>query len=117
MAPAAMLATIIMQISSQLGTLSPRRIMHAAVARPPASTCPSAPRFQKRILNAGVTARETHNKMAIFWHRIQIFRLVPKAPSNMVMYTWMGSSPVISVVATAHTTKARMMAAPRMPHA
>ena len=79
-APAAMAETVITQISSQLGSLSPSRIMQAAVARPPIRIWPSPPTFQKRILNAGVTARETHRRMARFWPKIHIFRLEPKAP-------------------------------------
>ena len=86
MAPAAMLATIITQMRSQLGILSARQIMQAAVARPPISTCPSPPMFQKRILNAGVRAREMHRRMARFCSKIQIFLVVPKAPANMVAY-------------------------------
>ena len=58
--------------------------MQAAVARPPMSTWPSPPMFQKRILNAGVTARETQSSMAMFCNRIQIFLVVPKAPLIMV---------------------------------
>jgi len=37
-APAAMAATIIRRMSTGPGTLSPRQIMHAAVARQPMST-------------------------------------------------------------------------------
>ena len=83
MAPAKILATTITIISSQLGILSPSRIMQAAVARPPIRIWPSPPTFQKRILNAGVTARETHNRMAIFCPKIHTFRSLPKAPLNM----------------------------------
>ena len=39
--------------------------------------------FQKRIWNAGVTARETHSKMAMFCSSTQILREVPNAPSSM----------------------------------
>ena len=66
MAPASMEAKTMMTISSQLGILSPSKIMQAAVARPPMRIWPSPPTFQKRILNAGVTARDTTSKMAMF---------------------------------------------------
>ena len=65
-APARTLDTTITIISSQLGILSPSRIMQAAVARPPIRIWPSPPTFQNRILNAGVTARETHSRIARF---------------------------------------------------
>ena len=65
-APASMEAKTMMTISSQLGILSPSKIMQAAVARPPMRIWPSPPTFQKRILNAGVTARDTTSKMAMF---------------------------------------------------
>ena len=83
MAPAAMPATAMMTMSSQFGTLSPMRIMQAATASAPARTWPSAPMFQKRILKAGVTAREMHSSMARFCSSTQVRRAVPKAPSNM----------------------------------
>ncbi len=57
--------------------------MQAAVARHPARICPSPPMFQKRILNAGVTARETHSSMAVFCSVTQMRREVPKAPFSM----------------------------------
>ena len=82
-APATMDATIITQISSQLGTLSASRIMQEAVARQPIRVWPSAPMFQKRIRKAGVTAREMHSRIATFWKVIQVLRAVPKAPSIM----------------------------------
>ena len=65
-APAAMLAIIIMIIRRVLGILFPNRIIHDAVARDPISTWPSPPIFQKRILNAGVTAIDTQSRIAIF---------------------------------------------------
>ena len=58
--------------------------MQAAVARPPMSTCPSPPMFQKRILNAGVTARETQSRIAISCSSTQNLRTVPKEPSMIV---------------------------------
>ena len=79
-APAAMLATIMQRITAPLDILSARQIMQAAVARPPMSTWPSAPMFQKRILKAGVTAREMPSRMARFCRVIQVLRAVPKAP-------------------------------------
>ena len=42
--------------------------MQVVVARQPIRVCPSAPMFQKRILNAGVTAKEIPSKTATFWH-------------------------------------------------
>ena len=83
-APAAMLVTVMSAMRSQLGILSPSRIMHAAAARPPIRTCPSAPMFQKRILNAGVTASEMHSRMARFWKVVQVLRAVPNAPVRIV---------------------------------
>ena len=65
-APAATAARIMVQISSQLGSLSARSIMQAAVARQPARVCPSAPMFQKRMRKAGVTAREMHSSTDMF---------------------------------------------------
>ena len=82
--PAAMAATRETRISAALGSLSPRQIMQAAVARHPMSTWPSAPMFQKRILNAGVTAREMPSSTARFWNVTQDFRAEPKAPLKMV---------------------------------
>ena len=70
--------------SSPLGILSPRVIMQVAAARQPMSTWPSAPMFQKRILNAGVTAREIPSRMATFSQVVQLLRAVPKAPLRMV---------------------------------
>ena len=58
--------------------------MQAAVARQPMSTCPSAPIFQNRILNAGVTAREIPSSTARFWNVTQVFRAEPKAPLKIV---------------------------------
>ena len=52
-------------ISAPFETVSPSSTMHAAAAIAPASTCPSAPRFQQCILNAGVTAREIMSKIAV----------------------------------------------------
>ena len=83
MAPAAMPATASMMMSSQPGTESPMSIMQAATASAPARTWPSAPMFQKRILNAGVTAREMHSSIARFCSSTQVLREVPKAPSNI----------------------------------
>ena len=79
-----MLATIMQRITMPLDRVSARQIMQAAVARPPMRTCPSAPMFQKRILKAGVTAREMPSRMARSWAVIQVRRAVPKAPSKMV---------------------------------
>ena len=54
--------------------------MQAAVARQPMSTWPSAPMFQKRILNAGVTASEMPSRIARLWNVTQLLRDVPNAP-------------------------------------
>ena len=40
--------------------------------------------FQKRILNAGVTASEMPSRTARFWNVTQDFRAVPNAPWKMV---------------------------------
>ena len=82
-APAAMLDTIMQRMIAQLGSTFRRQIMHAAHASAPASTCPSAPMFQKRILNAGVTASEMHSSTARFWNSTHVLRAVPKPPSRM----------------------------------
>ena len=84
MAPASSAAAKEMRISSPLDTLPPSRIMQAVVARQPISVCPSAPMFQKRILNAGVTAREIPSSTATFCHVTQLLRAVPKAPLRIV---------------------------------
>ncbi len=86
-APAAMLLTAMQAITAQLGSVSPRQIMQAADARAPIRACPSPPIFQKRILNAGVTARETHSSMAMFCSSTQNLRGVPKEPLKMAAYT------------------------------
>ena len=79
-APAARAAASMTRIRRPLGSLSPRQIIHAAVARQPISTWPSAPMFQKRILNAGVTAREMPSRTARFWNVTHDFLAVPNAP-------------------------------------
>ena len=60
--------------------MSPKRIMHAAVAKPPMSACPSAPIFQNFILNAGVTASEMQRSIARFRNRLHIRLGEPTAP-------------------------------------
>ena len=73
--------------------------------------------FQKRILNAGVTAREMQSSIATFWQVIHVLRAVPKAPEKIVPYIFSGSSPVVSVVTSALTMSARIIASARMPQA
>ena len=80
-APAAILQTIMTGISAPFGNASRRQIMQAVVASAPASICPSPPRFQKRILNAGTTARDTLSSMAIFWRSTQVRRCEEKEAS------------------------------------
>ncbi len=84
MAPATMLAMTVTRSSTGVGSLSPKKIIQAAVARPPMSACPSAPVFQKRIRNAGVTASEMQSRIATLCMRFQRRRLVPTAPLIMV---------------------------------
>ena len=79
-APTAMLATVMTTMSSHCGIVFARQIMQAAQARPPASTCPSAPMFQKRILNEGVTASEMQSRIARFWNSAHAFLGEPKPP-------------------------------------
>ena len=110
-------ATASMIMSSQLGTESPMSIMQAATASAPARTCPSAPMFQNRILNAGVTAREMHSSIARFCSSTQVLRFVPTAPLIMAAYTCIGSSPVSSMVMTAQAMSASTIAAARMAQA
>ena len=83
-APATILATTVTMSSSAVGILPPKKIMQAAVARPPMSACPSAPVFQNRIRKAGVTAREMQSRIATLCRRFQRRRLVPTAPLIMV---------------------------------
>ena len=66
--------------------------------------------FQKRILNAGVTASEVHRSIAISWNVFQIIGPLPKAPSNIVTYTEMGFSPVKRIVTTPAMTSAARIA-------
>ena len=70
--------------------------------------------FQKRILKAGVTAREIPSRTARFWKVTQDFRAEPKAPLKIVAKILTGFSPVSSIVTTAQTTRASRMAQPRM---
>ena len=58
--------------------------MQAVVARQPIRVCPSAPMFQKRILNAGVTAREMPSSTATLRKVTPIRREEPNAPFRMV---------------------------------
>ena len=83
-APAMMLATALMAISSPFGTVSARQIMHAAAARQPARIWPSPPMFQNLMRNAGVTASDTPRSIAVFWASIQTLRSLPKELSIMV---------------------------------
>ena len=76
-----MLATTITGITAHCGTTFGRRIMQIAEAILPARIWPSPPRFQKRILNAGTTARETLSSMAMFWNSTQVRRGVEKDAS------------------------------------
>ena len=80
-----MLLTTMTTSSSAVGSLSPSRIMQAADASPPTSACPSAPMFQKRMRKAGVTASARQSRIAMFWQSPQMRRLVPKAPSHIVL--------------------------------
>ena len=50
-APATILAITIMIIKLQFGIFPPSKIIHAAVARPPMRTCPSAPIFQNPLVS------------------------------------------------------------------
>ena len=91
--------------------------IHAALAIPAIRTCPSAPVFQNRILNAGVTAKEIHSKTAVLCSSVQILRGVPNEPSNIVRYTSIGFCPVKSSVTTPQNTNAAKTANMRMSHA
>ena len=59
--------------------------MQLAEARQPISVCPSPPMFQKRILNAGVTAREMHSSIATSRKVTHVLRGVPNVPLMMVL--------------------------------
>ena len=63
---------------------------------PPMSICPSAPMFQKRILNAG--ARPMAMQVRIMQSRavIQMRLPVPNAPPHMETYTPRGFSLTIA---------------------
>ena len=65
-APAATEATVIIRITITLGSLPPRQIIQAAVAKAPARTWPSPPMFQNLILNAGVRANAMIRRIDIF---------------------------------------------------
>ena len=84
MAPASSAAAREITISSAWGTLPPSRIMQVVVARQPMRVCPSAPMFQKRILKAGVTAREMPSSTATLRKVTPMRREEPKAPLRMV---------------------------------
>ena len=62
---------------------------------PPTSTWPSAPTFQKRILNAGARPTPMHSSIIISRTVIQMRRFEPNAPLNMVTYTFRGLSLVM----------------------
>ena len=64
-APVTTEAITMQAMSAPFDIVSPSSTMQAAAAIAPASTCPSAPRFQQCILNAGVTAREIMSKIAV----------------------------------------------------
>ena len=82
-APARMLVTAMQTMTAQLGIFPGSRIMQAAEASAPIRAWPSAPRFQQRMRNAGVTASETHSSIAMFCSSTQNLRLVPKEPFQM----------------------------------
>ena len=102
-APASIEVTAMTISMSQFGRRSPMNIIHAAEARPPMRAWPSAPMFQNRILNAGVTASEMQRSIAMPWSSDQRRRSVPKAPSNIVVKTFTGSLPVRKTVTAAES--------------
>ena len=110
-------APISTMISSGAGSLSPSMIMQLAVARTPIITCPSPPIFQKRIRNAGPIAREMISRMEMFCIRTQNLLSDPKLPSQMVLKTLTGSSPVSRKVTIAHTMIARTIDSARTVYA
>ena len=106
-----------MRIITTVGTLPSSRIMQAVVARQPTRVWPSAPMFQKRILKAGVTAREMPSRTATLRKVTQIRREVPNAPERMVPYTLKGFLPVRMVVIKPQKTKASSKMPPRISSA
>ena len=91
--------------------------MQAVVAIAPASTWPSAPRFQQRILNAGVTASEIISRIAVFWRKSQVFLGVPKEPLTIAEKSSSGFLPVASSVTSAHSSTPSTRPAARMARA
>ena len=59
--------------------------MQAAAASADTRTCPSAPVFQKRIRNAGVTAMEMQSKTAVPCRVTQSLREDPNVPSKIAL--------------------------------
>ena len=117
-APKAMLIAAMMSSKTGSFTLSPKYFMHTTHARPPISTCPSAPMFQKRILNAGARARAMISIIAVFWKNLRMRRGVPNTPLNRS--TKNSPNPFASVspaVIIAPRTSAAITAPPRMSHA
>ena len=101
-------------ISRGVDTLSPSRIIQLVVARQPIIVCPSAPMFQKRILKAGVTAKEIPSRTAILRKVTPMRREVPNAPERMVAYTLRGFLPVRIVVIRPQKISASSRIPPRI---
>ena len=108
--PATILHIIITAKRANVGIESPAYLITAAVAIPPTSICPSAPIFQKRILNAGVIARDTASSIIVSLNVFHVLLEVPIAPSIMPIYTSSGFVFVIANINTPHTIRASTIA-------
>ena len=59
--------------------------MMAADTQPPMRTCPSAPMFQNRILNAGVRPMATQSRIRESRIVTQVRLVVPTAPEKIAL--------------------------------
>ena len=92
--PAITLVRNITRKSTGVGRLAPHFTITMAVARPPTNTCPSAPMFQKCILNAGARAIPMQSRVTRSRIAQEKRILVIKVPLNITTYTDNGFSPV-----------------------
>src|SRR6056297_54639 len=90
MAPAIIPTNITMGSSNQDGKKGDQNRATQAAATPPRTSCPSAPMFQNRNLNAMVTPKPV-NMRGVAFTRVSV-KLVqlPNAPPNMAAKVWKG---------------------------
>src|SRR6056297_2358690 len=90
MAPANIPTNITMGSSDQAGKKGDQNRATQAAATPPKTSCPSAPMFQNRSLNAIVTPKPV-NMRGVAFTRVSVKLLqLPKAPMNIAMYVLKG---------------------------